>query len=178
MINVYNLGYLRGLVLDATYGGGGFWTDIRPGGLITLDLKPTGDLVGDFTCLPFTDNVFNTVILDGPYKLGGTPKLKDFDSRYGIDTPTRWQDRNSLIKRGIIECIRVARDYVLVKCQDQVSSGHVRWQTREFADHAEQHGATLVDRFDLAGSRIPQPAGRSQVHARRNLSTLLVLEIK
>ncbi len=64
--------------------------------------------------------------------------------------------------------------YLLLKCQDQVCSGQVRWQTREFADHAEQLGMRLVDALHLLGHR-PQPAGRRQVHARRNYSTLLVL---
>lgn len=179
MVNVMNLGYVGRLVLDATYGGGGFWNKVRPELLVASDIKLTdGNLCSDFTCLPFIENTFDTVVLDGPYKLGGTPSLSEFDERYGIDVPTRWQDRNELIKRGITDCIRVARKYVLIKCQDQVSSGHVRWQTREFTDHAESCGTILVDRFDLLGHRMPQPPGRSQKHARRNTSTLLVMEKK
>ena len=64
---------------------------------------------------------------------------------------------------------------LLIKCQDQVVSGAVRWQTRIFADHAEAQGFQLVDALHVQGSR-PQPDGRRQVHARRDYSTLLVLE--
>jgi hypothetical protein len=179
MVNVAAIGYLRGHVLDTTYGKGNFWKKFKPERLTKVDLKPVGDVVSDFRTLPFPDNTFDTVVLDGPYKLNGTPSLEDFDERYGIDIPTHWKERNALIKQGILECMRVTRDYLLVKCQDQVCSGHVRWQTAEFTDHAEWYGnARLVDRFDLVGSRRPQPANRSQVHARRNYSTLLVLEKK
>lgn len=63
---------------------------------------------------------------------------------------------------------------LLVKCQDQVCSGKVRWQTIEFAGHAVELGSRLVDQLHLPSYR-PQPAGRRQIHARRNYSTLLVL---
>lgn len=179
MLNVANCGYLNGLVLDASYGEeGGFWKKFRPETMVTLDLKPVADVRGDFTCLPFAANKFDTVVLDGPYKLSGTPKLTEFDRVYGIETPTKWQERMALLERGILDCMRVTRGYLLVKCQDQVCSGQVRWQTRVLADYAESLGAQLVDRFDLIGHRIPQPEGRSQVHARRNSSALLVFQKK
>lgn len=177
MINVASVGYLRGHVLDATYGKGNFWKKFQPERLTSLDLKPVGDAVADFRNLPFPDNTFDTVVLDGPYKLNGTPKLTGFDESYGVHIPTQWKERIALIKDGILDAMRVTRGYTLVKCMDQVVSGHVRWQSIEFAEFAEWNaGARLVDRFDLVGGRIPQPVGRRQVHARRNYSTLLVLE--
>lgn len=175
MLNVANLGYLNGLVLDATYGEGGFWNLFRPN-LVTFDCKLKGDIVGDFTTPPFANNTFDTVVFDGPYKLSGTPALDDFDERYGIEEPAKWQDRMQLIRDGIAGLLPVTKKYLAVKCQDQVCSGQVRWQTRDFSDHAESLGAKLVDRFDLIGSRIPQPKGRRQVHARRNASSLLIFK--
>lgn len=50
-----------------------------------------------------------------------------------------------------------------------------RWQTIEFTNHAVGLGSRLVDQLHLPSYR-PQPAGRRQVHARRNYSTLLVLQ--
>lgn len=105
----------------------------------------------------------------------GTPASGEFDERYGVDVISTWQERHELIRAGITECARVLRagGMFLLKCQDQVCSGHVRWQTDEFTRHAESLGLVKVDRFDLIGGR-PQPEGRRQVHARRNTSTLLV----
>ena len=47
---------------------------------------------------------------------------------------------------------------LLVKCQDQVCGGDVRWQTREFADHAESVGC--ADRHADA-ARPPRATARA-----------------
>lgn len=177
--DVAELGYLGGDVLDCTYGYGTFWKRWRPKVLIGCDLDPAKSLIGysvDFTALPGPwSESFDAVVFDPPYKLNGTP-TDAVDERYGVHVVRTWQDRLDLIEAGIYECVRVLKPkgYLLIKCQDQVCSGQVRWQTRIFADHAEDCGTTLVDRFDMLGGR-PQPEGRRQVHARRNMSTLLVL---
>jgi ubiquinone/menaquinone biosynthesis C-methylase UbiE len=81
-----------------------------------------------------------------------------------------------LCRDGITEAVRVLRPggHLLVKCQDQVCSGKVRWQSIDFSMHGIGLGLQLVDRLELVSYR-PQPAGRRQVHARRNHSTMLVL---
>lgn len=178
--DVARLGYLDGRVLDPTYGLGVFWQRWRPEHLEGSDLdpakSPTGESV-NFTDLPWPDATFDSVAFDPPYKLNGTPD-EAVDHRYGVHVYTDWKDRLELIRQGITECARVLRPggYLLLKCQDQVCSGKVRWQTRLFPDHAETVGLTLVDRFDLITSGRPQPAGRRQLHARRNSSSLLILE--
>ena len=53
-------------------------------------------------------------------------------------------------------------------------AARLHWQTIEFAGHAVELGSRLVDQLHLPSYR-PQPAGRRQIHARRNYSTLLVL---
>jgi len=174
------LGYLRPewRTLDPTYGYGTFWQKWRPDNLVATDLDPaksqTGDSV-DFTALPWPDRHFDAVVFDPPYKLTGNPAdTGGIDERYGVHVYTDWRDRMDLCRRGITECARVLGDgYLLVKCQDQVCSGKVRWQTIDFTNHAATLGLGLVDRFDFLSYR-PQPAGRRQVHARRNASTLLV----
>lgn len=167
------LGYLRAdwRTLDPTWGRGRWWTKWTPADLVTHDLKLDGV---DFRHLPHRDGEFDAVAFDPPYKLNGTP-TGDVDERYGVDVVRSWQDRHRLIRDGITECARVLRrdGVLLLKCQDQVCSGHVRWQTDEFTRHAESFGLVKVDRFDLLGGR-PQPQGRRQIHARRNTSTLLV----
>ena len=162
-------------VLDATYGRGRFWTKYRPVGLVGNDIDPASpaDFHFDFRDLPWGDETFDTVVFDPPYKLAGTPALGEFDRRYGLNRPQRWQDRFQLIVDGARECSRVARNLLLVKCQDQVVAGKVRWQTlaviEAVADRME-----LADRFDMLGGSRPQPGNRPQRHARGRGSTLLV----
>lgn len=176
--DVARLGYLDGSVLDLTYGLGNFWTVWRPEQLTTNDLNPERDVEHsvDFRDTGWTAGRFDAVVFDPPYRLNGTPD-QDYDDSYGISTPTRWQDRMAMILDGVKEACRISRRYVLVKCQAQVVSGKVVWQDIEMAKVAEECGARLRDRFDLVTPMRPQPAGRRQVHARRNHSTLLVFEV-
>lgn len=176
--DVARLGYLKGHVMDCTYGQGVFWKVYRPEKLTTHDLKLDGV---DFRTLHHPDGMFDASVIDGPYKLNGTGSAPDV--RYGVDLYTSWQGRHQLIREGMAECARVTarRGYVLVKCQAQVCGGAVRWQDREFADHGESLGLTLVDRFDLLGKGRKQPPrtrkdGKPSVqqHAHGRPSTLLV----
>jgi hypothetical protein len=171
--DVARLGYLRGHVCDVTYGLGTFWKLWMPERLTCHDKALDGV---DFRHLPYDDETFDAVVFDPPYKLSGTPALGDFDARFGIDVPVRWQDRLALICDGARECARVTAAYghLLVKVQDQVCSGAMRWQTDEVTAVATSCGLTKVDRFDLLGGGRSQPAGRRQVHARQRPSTLLV----
>lgn len=178
--DVARLGYLRSdwRTLDPTYGYGKWWTEWRPDDLVASDLNPEKSPTGasvDFTDLPHPDASFDAVAFDPPYKLNGTPSGA-MDERYGVDERASRVDRHALIRAGIAECHRVLRPggILLVRCQDQVSGGRIRWQTIEFATYAESLGMRLVDRLDRLGHR-PQPAGRRQIHARRNLSSLLIL---
>lgn len=168
--------YPPGRTLDLTYGRGGFWTRYRPDQLVTNDLNPLTDtLYGyDFRDVNLPDNEFDTVVFDPPYKLSGTPALGDFDARYGIDEATDWQHRMRLIRDGFCEAMRLADRMVWAKCQDQVVSGKVRWQTFMLQSAAKDAGWELCDRFDMLGGGRPQPSGRRQVHARGRPSTLLV----
>lgn len=177
IVDLVRLGHLRPdwVTWDVTYGRGAFWTDWRPDTLRATDLNPDleGCTVADFTDLPASDDEIPVVVFDPPYRLNGTPDLGEFDERYGIEEYSDWRARMWLIEDGLRECLRVARHRVLLKCQDQVVSGKKVWQTFEFTKIAEQEGWRLVDQLHLAGYR-PQPAGRSQQHARQAFSTMLV----
>jgi hypothetical protein len=168
--------HLQGIttVLDATYGRGLWWTRWQPVKLYTNDLYTEAEFSYDFRRMPFDGGEFDAVAFDPPYKLNGTPALGEFDDRYGIGVSMTWQDKMRLILNGFEECSRVAKKVVLVKCQDQVCSGQVRWQTIELANLASRRGLRLVDRFDMVGGSRSQPSGRRQVHARGRGSTLLV----
>jgi hypothetical protein len=179
--DVARLGYLGGHVLDCTYGAGVFWKCFRPEKLTVHDIKLDGV---DFRDLPHPDGMFDASVIDGPYKLNGTSSKPDI--RYGVDTYVGWQGRHRLIREGITECARVTEPggYVLVKCQAQVCGGAIRWQDREFADHGEGLGLTLVDRFDLLGKGRKQPKRTRQDgkpsrqhHAYGRPSTLLIFRV-
>lgn len=178
---VVPLGYLRQewWTLDPTYGIGTFWKLWKPDLLVACDGNPKKSPYGeavDFRDLPWDDGAFHACVYDPPYKLNGTPD-PDVDGIYGTDVPTRWQDRIALMKEGMVECARVVDKggILLVKCQDMVSSGAVRWQTDIMARMAKKAGVKKIDRFDMTGTTREQPMeGRNQKHAHGRPSTLLV----
>lgn len=173
------LGYLRRdwLTLDPTYGLGNFWTEWRPDvGKFIYDDKYTLD-GADFRHMHWNDGFFDAVVYDPPYKLNGTPSPEE--RRYGVEVPTRWQDRILLMQQGQKECARVLKPggILLSKCMDQVVSGKVRWQTDIMTMQAKADGLVKIDRLDFMTNPRPQPHAR-QMHARRNYSTMLVFQKK
>lgn len=165
------------VVLDPTYGRGLWWSRFRPCTLIAHDLALDGV---DFTALPEPAGAIDVVAFDPPYvAMGGrmTSGLPDMTARYGmIDAPRTPHELRLLIEAGMAEAFRVLRRQgrLLVKCQDYISSGCFQAATHWTHHDAEQIGFRVVDRFEHVTHVRPQPPGRRQVHARRNLSTLLV----
>lgn len=161
------------LTLDATFGRGTWWRVWSPDRLISVDRSKGEPMVrADFRRLPFR-RVFGLVAYDPPYKLNGTPSAPD--ERYGVDLPATREDRERLIVDGVTGCADVMAPggTLLVKIQDQVCGGKMRWQSIMVAVHAASLGLRLVDRFDMLGARA-QPAGTTQQHARDRGSSLLV----
>lgn len=177
--DVAALGYLRDdwLTLDSTYGRGAFWTLYRPHRLVSGDMsKGQPDVRFDYRHLPFADCTFDAVVYDPPFKLNGTSsKTSDVDERYGVEEADTRENRLASILSGAEDNIRVTKHkgMFLVKCQNQVNGGKVRWQTDMLTALAYDLGCEKVDEFHALNYR-PQPEGRSQQHARRNYSTLMV----
>lgn len=182
--DVARLGYLRKewLTLDPTAGRMGWWKLWRPDNLVTHDIRLDGV---DFRALPHEDNTFDAVAFDPPYvAVGGhkTSSLGDFHDRFGL-TETGHGTGNpdpkavqALINDGLTDCARVTkpRGFLLVKCQDYISSGKLWPGTHLTVTHGLSMGLNYYDRLEHYGCVRAQPSGRRQVHARRNLSTLLV----
>lgn len=161
------------LTLDATFGRGTWWRVWSPDRLVSVDRSKGEPMVrADFCRLPF-GRVFGLVAYDPPYKLNGTPSAPD--ERYGVDLPATREGREQLIVDGVTGCADVMAPgaTLLVKIQDQVNGGKMRWQSIMVAVHAATLGLRLVDRLDMLGARA-QPAGTSQQHARDRGSSLLV----
>ena len=176
----YRLNYLRDTdhVLDPTYGQGRWWKVWRPGKLTwhNRDLDGT-----DFRSLQYLDGTFDAIGYDPPYVcVGGrtTTGISDMHNAYGMAdaprTPALLQD---LINDGLTEMHRLVKStgIVVVKCQDYISSGRLWVGTHHTLTHAIALGFEPVDRLEHVSGLRPQPPGRRQVHARRNLSTLFVL---
>lgn len=182
----FGLGYIdleNDEVLDATYGRGLWWTKVRPRIFTTNDIVAgRAAFQYDFRQLPeYWADAFDVVAYDPPYVcVGGrkTSGIADMHDRYGLtDAPTSPAALQHLIQQGVDEMARVTRPggLILLKCQDYVSSGKLWPGTHYTLNWAMMLGLELVDRFEHVSGVRPQPPGRRQVHARRNLSTLFVL---
>jgi hypothetical protein len=128
--------YLTGAVCDVTYGLGGWWRRFTPSPFVAHDIDPAkGDGV-DFTRLPEPDDTYDAVTFDPPYIAPGsvpTSTVPDFHARFGLVSGSErgHVDLRRLIAAGLLECARVSRGFVLVKCMDAVTSkdldlGHAR----------------------------------------------------
>lgn len=183
------LGHLRKdwLTLDATVGKKAvFWKRWRPGQLVTNDFDPevAADFHHDFRDLPFPSMTFDAVVFDPPYVcVGGrtTTGIPEMHERYGLtEAPKSPEALLEMNMAGLDEMVRLMkpRGILLLKYQDQVSGGKFFPGTHYMAEHAiAVLGCEWVDRLERtqATSR-PQPEHRRQLHARRNLSSLLVFK--
>lgn len=166
-------------VLDVTYGRGRWWTKYHPPVLLAHDLYVLDGV--DFRDLPEAADAVEVVAFDPPYvSMGGreTSTLPDMTDRYGmLRAPRTPLDLRGYIADGLFECARVSSHLVIVKCQDYISSGRYQPATHWLLEDAGSMGLELIDRFEHITRPRPQPPGRRQVHARRNLSTLFVFEV-
>ena len=172
------LGWLNGRILDATYGEGKFWTEYRPDELTTNDLHKPADWGIDIRRpaeVWFAS--FDTVVVDSPYKLGGTPsdQMAKMNTAYGVEKARTRDETLKLLAdmtRGASFCVKPG-GYLMVKCQNQINSGR-------FTDQVSLVVAAVPDRFELASilylrtRPMPQPGGREQRTPRNNVSQLVV----
>ena len=170
--------YLKGSVMDCTYGKGAWWTEFTPDPFVTHDLHK-GDGV-DYTDLPESDDTYDSVIFDPPYIAAGgvasTVNAAKFRDSYGLSTRTL-SDLDLMNERGVRECARVVKPggFVLNKCSDFVA-----------ASTLEMGHIKMVRWFEAAGMRCHDlivhntgsgPGGHNiftPIRARRHHSYLLV----
>lgn len=171
------------LVIDTTYGLGGFWRLYRPASLICHDLILDGV---DFRHLPEPDNCADVVVFDPPYiPQGGrkTSTVPDMLNRFGLmDVPTTVRGMNELNALGMAEASRVLkpRGLLFVKCMDYVNSGKYNSGRHSTVSAALDLDMEQVDEFVHHSGTGPQPkferngCPRRQVHSRRAHSFLCV----
>jgi hypothetical protein len=161
--DVAKLGYLDGRVLDPTWGEGNFWTVFKPKRFVRHDLHTLDGV--DVRDLIFFHrrNSFDSIVIDLPYAFRGraTPA---FDDKYGVSKYRGANKIMQLIFDAMSSCEPLLRSkkYLLVKCEDQVVSGHVRWQTDEITAYAKTLHLRKVDRFDFANGGREQPKNRTK----------------
>lgn len=171
-------GYLDGEVLDLTVGPKGrFWLRYRPEFLVTNDLDPTvaADLHLDATKSGLPDDWCDTAVWDPPYGYRGTSRLAS-DADYGLTVYRPANTIDALLFDGTVEACRIARRYVLVKCQSSCVSSEFRDQVVIVARAAEVAGARVAGQLHVYGVR-PQPKDKRQLNVWANYSTLVILDV-
>lgn len=187
--DVARLGYLREEwhTLDPTSGRQIWWKLWRPRLLVTHDIAIDGV---DWRKLPEDNNTFDAIAWDPTYVSAGgrkTTTIPEFHQRFGMtDAPATPALLQKMINDGFPEMRRVLKrkGILLVKCQDYISSGKLWNGTLKTQLAAMAEGFVLIDKFEhISKTSRPQPErtradGKEsvQVHARRNMSTLLVLQ--
>lgn len=178
--DVGSMGFIKGKVLDATFGMGIFWNDFKPDELVTNDLHvESADFHYDYRQFPEDwENEFETVVFDPPYKLNGTPDNELVDVRYGVHRKQSVKDRMDSIIDGAKECYRCVKKggFLLVKVQNQVSSGRMWFQTDLVTQALNELGAKKVAELHFLRTPRPQPSGRAVKHPRSNFSTLMIFK--
>lgn len=178
--DVAALGFIRpgDIVLDPTYGRGGWWRRFRPELLIQRDRKTHPEW--DFRKMDeFDDGSLQVIAFDPPYvSTGGrkTSTIPDFNDRYGIPDVARTPSEAQIaINQGInaSKAKLCVGGTLLVKCKNYISSGklfpgaYYTWQ------YATGIGLRLDAEFiHLRHGAGLQPPGRRQVHPRNNTSVL------
>ena len=188
--DVHRLGYLKDtdVILDPTYGRGGWWRVWRPNLLYYVNRQeaPWWDFrdmrLWYDTERRLPDKTFDAVAFDPPYiSVGGRASsgIKQMHDAYGMnDTPTSPAGVQADIDAGLAECFRVVKrgGIVLVKTQSYVSSGKLFPGLFNTYNAAMALGFRLEDHFNFLGGARPQDEDRGpQKHSRRNQSDLLVL---
>lgn len=167
----------QSLVVDATYGNGVFWRrmDQSRYKLVRSDLFTKADILSDFRKMPFRDGSFDAVILDPPYMRTNNSKpqmgMNYNNRRINLRTHKEVLD---LYLAGIKEAYRILRSsgVLILKCQDEVMSGHQQWTHVELM---QVEGWLTEDLFILIRSGLPLFNWNRQVHARKNHSYFIVL---
>lgn len=166
-------------ILDMTWGKGAFWGEIDRLPLVRNDLKTTGNLVSDFTRLPFGDETFEACIQDPPYLYSPSNTIKkSIDSNYANNVQSAKTNKAILevYYKGMIEAKRVLQTdgLLIVKCMDTIESSKQCWNHVSILNFGNEIGLTSIDLFVFIYQHKPAIRHDFQLSARKNHSYFLV----
>jgi hypothetical protein len=173
------------LVVDLTYGTGGFWSRqarqlYRVVGMDCDAALGNLDLVGSYYQIPLRYDSVDCVVFDPPFGCLSTVNRRDNIQQHYRLAPLRDPDgllshyREALIN---IDRILKSRGIAIVKAQDQVNGGKKHWIINEIIGYAKGTigPLCLIDQAIQVNLHPPaQPKGRTQRHLRQNFTTYLV----
>lgn len=170
------------VIVDATWGRGGFWRRLPHLDPIAHDLRIDGV---DLRALPERDGSVDVLTIDPPYRLDeSSPEggAVDFRDRFGLDAhlpngQAGWFALLDLYRGGIAEAVRVLspRGRLLVKCQDATSGGAFQPMQLRIMQLIEESGLALLDVLVLySGTGPGSGRWKQQFRARRAHSYLIV----
>lgn len=169
-------------IYDATLEQGIWWKNRAEWGVTVVAHVNKND--HDFRHTPYHDDTFDVIFYDPPYCAKGgreTSGIRTMDERYGqFDCPATPSLLQELIDDGLEEMTRIVKPkgLILVKCMNYISSGKLWPGALLTWEWAKDLGLTTEAVYThlSTGNGGPQPAGRRQVHARNNSSTLYVFK--
>lgn len=170
--------YLRGRVLDVTYGRGGFWRRYRPAGLTTHDLERDGV---DFRDLPHGDRTFDAVCFDPPFIPTEGPRSRsagraaDFNDRYGLTKSRTPAELEQLVAAGLAESARVTRRWLIAKTSDYVNRRCLRLSHVALIGAGLELGLTVHDLIVVAAGAGPEPSGLLELRRSRRAHSYLIV---
>lgn len=173
-----------GKVLDMTFGRGVFWKKIEAGRFSVLanDMDPNlGNWHDDLRRVRWGDEKFDVVVFDPPWGNISTVRREDGLARvYRLEPMGSPEKLMEFCIEGIREGCRVLKvgGIMIVKCQDQVSSGKKYFYSVEIYREALRVGFVGVDRVIQKQKRNPKASHGVQKHFRMNYSEYWIFRKK
>jgi tRNA G10 N-methylase Trm11 len=161
-------------IADVTYGNGVFWRNVDTA---TYNLCRSDIQTGvDFRHLPYTDASFDAVVLDPPYMNGGANVKDSINKCYKNDGNMSHENVMALYLAGILEARRVLvrKGILFVKCQPAVADHKQKMTHVQIVTVFPMIGFQIEDEFVLRQTVVPLMRHKTQQHARKNHSYLLV----
>lgn len=111
-------------IIDVTYGNGKCWDGFN-GKVIRADLNPTRalDVQCNFQALPFEDGSVDAVVYDPPFH----PNVGTIHENRFATMGNNEHELKEQFVSGLLECHRVARKWVVVKCQNYIHNHKPQW---------------------------------------------------
>jgi tRNA G10 N-methylase Trm11 len=161
-------------IADVTYGKGVFWRHVD---VTAYDLHPSDIETGkDFHHLPYPDASFEAVVFDPPYMNGGGNVKESINDCYRNEGNMSHENVMAIYLSGILEARRVLvrHGILFIKCQPAVADHKQKLTHVQIATVLPMIGLQIEDEFVLRQATVPLMRHKTQQHARKNHSYLLV----